>query len=271
MRTAPSVVPAGTAPGEGWTATVPYVPVPDRPEVRRRRAQSFGPAAAVYEAARPSYPAEAVRDLLGTTPREVVDVGAGTGKLTRVVAAAGHRVLAVDPSAQMLDELRRAVPGVEARVGSAEALPVDDGSADAIVAGQAYHWFDPAVALPEIARVLRPGGTLGLLWNSRDEEVPWVARFGELIDSHEDGSTALTEPPMIPPFGRATVRWYGHEQRLSVQQLVDLAHSRSTLLVLPEEARAERLEQVRALGESVADGGYLTLPYRLQVWSTTRG
>ncbi|HEX7355563.1 MAG TPA: class I SAM-dependent methyltransferase [Mycobacteriales bacterium] len=245
--------------------------MPDRSSAdRATRALSFGPAADVYERARPGYPAAAVRDLLGPAPRDVIDVGAGTGKLTRAVAGEGHRVVAVDPSAGMLAALRVAVPGVETRVGTAESLPAADRSVDAVVAGQAYHWFDPPVALPEIGRVLRPGGTLGLLWNSRDETVPWVARFGELILSHEDGSTALTEPPMAPPFGRATVRWYDHEQRMTVDGLVDLAHSRSTLLVLAEDERAACLQRVRALGESVAANGVITLPYRLQVWSATR-
>ena len=246
------------------------MPQPRERTTRSARALSFGPAADVYERSRPDYPAEAVRDLLGPAPLDVLDVGAGTGKLTRAVAGEGHRVVAVDPSEGMLDALRAAVPGVEARVGTAESLPAEDGSVDAVVAGQAYHWFDPPAALPEIGRVLRPGGTLGLLWNSRDETVPWVARFGELIFSHEDGSTELTEPPMRPPFGRATVRWYDHEQHLTVDGLVDLAHSRSTLLVLPEDVRAACLDQVRALGESVAEGGVLTLPYRLQVWSAVR-
>lgn len=240
------------------------------PVRRAARALSFGPAADAYERSRPGYPAAAVRDLLGPVPRDVLDLGAGTGKLTRAVVAEGHRVLAVDPSDQMLTTLRGVVPGVETRVGTAEALPCDSGSVDAVVAGQAYHWFDPPVALPEIARVLRPGGILGLLWNSRDETVPWVGQFGELISSHEDGSAELTEPPLQPPFERATVRWYDHEQLLTLPQLVDLARSRSTLLVLDEAERADRLERVRALGESVAGGGPVAMRYRLQVWSAVR-
>lgn len=246
------------------------MPHPRERAARTARALSFGPAADVYERSRPGYPAEAVRDLLGPAPLDVLDVGAGTGKLTRAVAGEGHRVVAVDPSEGMLAALRGAVPDVETHVGTAEALPVADASFDAVVAGQAYHWFDPPVALPEIGRVLRPGGVLGLLWNSRDETVPWVARFGELILSHEDGSTELTEPSMQPPFGRATVRWYDHRQQLTVDGLVDLAHSRSTLLVLPKDVRSACLDQVRVLGESVAKDGVLTMPYRLQVWSAVR-
>lgn len=242
------------------------MPVPD-PARRAARARSFGAAAGVYERARPGYPAVAVRDLLGPGPLDVLDIGAGTGKLTRTVAAEGHRVVAVDPSAQMLDELRLAVPGVETRVGSAESLPADDGAFDAVVAGQAYHWFDPDVAIPEVARVLRPGGTVGLLWNSRDERVSWIARFGELVGS-EDASNTLQPPVLQPLFGPSSVRWYEHEQALSVRSLVDLAHSRSSLLVMSPADRAARLEEVRALGESV--GEPIAMRYRLQVWSATR-
>lgn len=242
--------------------------IPDAGQ-RAARARSFGPAAGVYEAARPAYPAEAVRDLLGSRPLDVLDLGAGTGKLTRTVVAEGHRVLAVDPSAEMLDELRRVVPGVDTRVGSAEALPVDDGAFDAVVAGQAYHWFDPAVALPEIARVLRPGGTVGLLWNSRDEDVPWIARFGELVGS-EDASSTLIAPTLEPLFGPVSVRWYDHVHEMAVERLVDLGHSRSSLLVMSPTDREVRLAEIRALGESVADGGPVAMRYRLQVWSTTR-
>ncbi|HEY5335064.1 MAG TPA: class I SAM-dependent methyltransferase [Mycobacteriales bacterium] len=242
--------------------------IPD-PGLRAARARSFGPAAGVYEAARPGYPSDAVRDLLGSSPLDVLDLGAGTGKLTRVAVAEGHRVLAVDPSAEMLAELARVVPGVETRVGTAEALPVDDAAFDAVVAGQAYHWFDPAVALPEIARVLRPGGTLGLLWNSRDEEVPWIARFGELVGS-EDASSTLIAPTLEPLFGPASVRWYDHLQEMTVARLVDLGHSRSSLLVMSPTDRATRLAEIRALGESVASGGSVSMHYRLQVWSAVR-
>lgn len=237
------------------------------PDRLAARARSFGAAADVYESARPGYPVAAVRDLLGPNPLDVLDLGAGTGKLTRTLAAEAHRVTAVDPSAEMLAALRRAVPGVPTRIGSAESLPVDDGSFDAVVAGQAYHWFDPAVAVPEIARVLRPGGVVGLLWNSRDEDVPWIARFGELVGS-EDASTALVAPVLEPLFGPASVRWYDHVQELSVDRLVDLAHSRSSLLVMSDADRVARLAEVRSLGESV--GEPIAMRYRLQVWSAVR-
>lgn len=229
-------------------------------------ATSFGAAAEVYERARPGYPVAAVRELLGASSLDVLDLGAGTGKLTRAVAGLGHRVRAVDPDPGMLAELARAVPGVGCEVGSAEALPLSDGSVDAVVAGQAYHWFDPAVALPEIARVLRPGGLLGLLWNVRDETVDWVARFGDLIGTRDAGDE-LEPPALRPLFSEASVRWYDHVQLLSVEGLVDLASSRSHVIARPDDVRAALLERVRSLAEQVAVDGVIKVPYRLQVWS----
>lgn len=142
-------------------------------------ATSFGAAADAYERGRPGYPAEAVAWLLeraGAHPR-VADIGAGTGKLTRVVAEHAGGVVAVDPDAAMLAALRRALPGVETLVGAAEDVNLPDESLDAVVLGQAWHWVDPVAGSAEVGRILKPGGTLGLVWNLRDTDVPWVARW----------------------------------------------------------------------------------------------
>ncbi len=240
-----------------------HIPEPD---VRAVRAASFGAAATVYEKARPGYPEDAVRDLLGADPLDVLDLGAGTGKLTRSLLAQGHRVLAVDPSEGMLAELARVLPGVPHEIGTAESLPAADATFDAVVAAQAYHWFDPATALPEIARVLRPGGLLGLLWNVREDDLPWVSRFGDLV-GHEDAGDSLEPPELQPLFGAAQVRVYAHRHVLTVDGLVDLAASRSAVIVLPADERADRLAAVRALGAEVAVDGVVAMPYRLQVWS----
>jgi len=134
----------------------------------RQRAQSFGGVADDYDAARPSYPPEAVRWIVGAQPLEVVDVGAGTGKLTRVLLELGHAVTAVEPSGALRDKLAASLPAARALEGTAEAIPLADGSADAVVVGQAFHWFEVEPALAEMARVLRPGGHVGLIWNFRE-------------------------------------------------------------------------------------------------------
>ena len=127
---------------------------------RRGRAASFGEVADAYERARPGYPEDAVRWLVGEEPCDVVDLGAGTGKLTRSLVALGHRVTAVEPLPEMIAHLLAAAPGVTAVQGGAEAIPLAAESADVVVAAQAFHWFDHGPALREIARVLRPGGGL---------------------------------------------------------------------------------------------------------------
>ena len=143
-------------------------------EERERRAGSFGSVAEVYERARPGYPEDAVRWLAGSEPCDVVDLGAGTGKLTRSLVALGHRVTAVEPLPEMLAQLRSAVPGATAVTGTAESMPLADGAADVVTVAQAFHWFDHAAALREIARVLRPGGRIALVWNTRDDTEEWV-------------------------------------------------------------------------------------------------
>src|SRR3954467_9483407 len=158
----------------------------------RARALSFGSVAAEYAALRPGYPADAVAFLLGDRPRRVLDLGAGTGLLTDALVAAGHDVVAVDPAPEMLAQLGARLPGVETAVGTAEEIPVGDAAVDAVVAGQAAHWFEPEPAAREIRRVLRPGGTLGLVWNTRDERVPWVAALGELLAGGARGHEADT-------------------------------------------------------------------------------
>ncbi len=160
-----------------------------------------------YDTYRPGYPDEAVRWVLGvpdTHPDmlDVLDLGAGTGILTSAVERLGHRVVAVDPSEAMLEALALRLPGVDARGGTAEQIPLADASVDAVVLGQAWHWVDPDVAGPEVARVLRPGGWLGLLWNSRDSTVPWVAELYQVAGEPVRERGGGDEPPRVTgPFG----------------------------------------------------------------------
>src|SRR3954451_14874070 len=141
------------------------------------RATSFGAVATAYDAGRPTFPADAVVWVLGAgRGMQVLDLGAGTGKLAAVAAELGHDVIAVDPSPEMLEVCRRR-SRIDTMVGAAESIPLAHASVDAVIVGQAFHWFDHARALPEIARVLRPNGVLGLLWNNYDTVVPWVRRL----------------------------------------------------------------------------------------------
>jgi SAM-dependent methyltransferase len=229
---------------------------------RARRAASFASVAEAYERARPEYPAEAVRWLAGESPGHVVDLAAGTGKLSRVLVRLGHRVTAVEPLPEMLEQLRAAVPAVVAVAGSAESVPLEDASADAVVAGQAFHWFDPGPALREIARVLRPDGTLGLIWNVRDESVPWVAELsdrigGERVDA-TDVRAEIDATNLYGPVERQEWHW---RQQLDRERLRDLVLSRSYCASLPDDERQPVLDAVDRLYDDAVGPEGLFMPY----------
>jgi SAM-dependent methyltransferase len=229
---------------------------------------AFADVAGAYERGRPGYPDEAVRWLVGDEPRDVVDVGAGTGKLTRSLVALGHRVVAVEPLDEMRAELVAAVPGVRALAGSAEAIPVAEACADVVTSAQAFHWFDHARALPEIARVLRPGGRLALVWNSRDDRDPWMARLSAIV-----GNETIQETDVVPVldasnlFGPVERALFAFEQALDRDRLLDLVLSRSYLAKLAPPDRQPVLDAVGALYDETAgsDGarlGYVTECFR---------
>jgi SAM-dependent methyltransferase len=231
----------------------------------QKRAASFGAAAQVYDRSRPTYPVDAVRAALPADVRRVVDVGAGTGKLTRVLLDLGFDVVAVEPDAGM----RALLPArAEALDGSAEAIALPDGSVDAVLAGQAFHWFDPARALPEMARVLRPGGTVGLLWNLRDTSVDWVREVGELwgddVADRLDGSKPFSA---VAGLSDPELHEFSHVQSMDGDVLVDLAASRSAVLTMAEHERQRVLDAVRALAP--ADEPF-DLPYRTVLWRSVR-
>jgi SAM-dependent methyltransferase len=235
-----------------------------------RRALSFGAVAATYDRARPAYPADAVRWAIGEAerPLRVLDVGAGTGKLTRVLLELGHRVVAVEPD----DAMRALVPpAAETLAGSAEALPLPDGSVDAVVAGQAFHWFDVDRALPELVRVLRPGGRLGLLWNVLDDDVPWVSELCDLSGPADRATYArmVEQPPYDGPAVGLSVPerlLVAHAQELDAELLVDNLRSRSQVIVQSEREREELLRRARAL----APAGRFALPYLCDTWRAVR-
>lgn len=235
-------------------------------------AASFDTAADVYAKARPSYPAEAVDWLLEANPRDVLDLGAGTGKLTKALAGRVSTLHALDPSPNMLAQLSADIPEAITTVGTAEQLPYPDASLDAIVSGQTWHWVDPRRAVPEVRRVLRPGGQLGLIWNVRDESVPWVAALTEIMHGSvaeifvADGTGMPTE---LGPMERLTVRW---ERPFTRDSLLDLAKSRSYVITATPERQADILARINDLLDShpdLADPDSWRMPYHTEAFRFT--
>ncbi|WP_234988187.1 class I SAM-dependent methyltransferase [Demequina sp. NBRC 110056] len=234
--------------------------------------RSFGAAAADYERGRPGYPADAVAWMVGASPLAVVaDVGAGTGKLTRALVAAGHGVIAVDPDPQMLAALAAAVPEAGRVEGTAERLPLAAQSADAVVLGQAWHWVDVAEGSAEIARVLRPGGTLGLVWNIRDESVPWVAELTKAMHGSAAERLLAGDGPRVgAPFPALEERSWSWVRTMAVSDLQAMVRSRSYYLEADAHRRAVIDEAVLRIGSAVARDGTIDLPYVTRAFRTTR-
>jgi SAM-dependent methyltransferase len=245
-------------------------------------ASGFGAGADDYERGRPGYGADVVAwlvDRLGIGPeRHVVDLASGTGKLTRLLTPTGARVTAVEPVAAMRAKLADTAPAATVLDGTAEAIPADDGSVDAVTVAQAFHWFDPAAALAEIARVLRPGGGLGLVWNERDNRTPWVAELSRIIrwdererwrvpyTLEEDWGARLEElgGPFTAPERFDTT--FVHE--IDADTLVARVLSTSYLASRPAAERTELAAEVRALVAPL--GERFELPYATVAWSVRR-
>jgi len=215
------------------------------------RARSFETAAAEYERHRPDYPVEALRwaaELLGLAAgARVLDVGAGTGKLTRGLVSVGFEVVAVEPGAPMLDELRKAVPEAEGIEGPAESIPLPDASVEAAFSGQAFHWFDRERAVPELHRVIGPGGGLALLWNWWDERDPLQRGLGELIGyaGHEPyRDDELPGKPWFRGVGRTVVETV-HDS--SPNAVVAYLATSSMFLTMEERERERQLAEVHEL------------------------
>ncbi len=207
--------------------------------------RSFGPIADAYDRARPSYPEEAVAWMTGSGSSVVLELGAGTGKLTQVLHDAGHDVLATDPLHEMLTLLARNVP-VKHVVAGAEHIPLRSRSVDLVVCGQSFHWFDHEIALPEIARVLRPGGIIALVWNTYDEGIPWVRRLKQLLSPQPPEERAM--PLMSTPyFGFVDKKQFRFWQPHTAATLADLTRSVSHVATMNESDRAGVLAKVDQL------------------------
>lgn len=239
--------------------------------IREQARRGFQQGADAYERGRPGYPSEAIEWLvrqLGLGPgRTVIDVGAGTGKLTRELVPSGATVLAVEPVPAMRAILGEVVPGARALEGTAEALPVADRAVDAVVVAQAFHWFDGPVALAEFHRVLRPGGRFAVVWNRRLRDQPLHRAISEIIEpyrghapSHYGGEwrQAIVSGGLFTPAGEVEVPY---EQQFDASGLVDRVSSTSYIAALPDDERERVLARVRALAAQTGEPvrlGYMT-------------
>ena len=225
-------------------------------------ATSFGSVADAYDRGRPTYPRAAAAWLAGADPVTVLELGSGTGKLTTELVALGHDVHATDPDAAMLAVLQRRLPDVRASVATAERIPLPDRSVDVVVAAQCFHWFDLDEALPEIARVLKPGGRLALVWNRTDERIPWVRRLGAVLgrqDQRQGLESPLEESELFGPLEREGFRFRQTIDRRSIQ---DLVLSRSNIATLDPAGRSAKVAEALALYDDYGRGmDGMQLPY----------
>jgi ubiquinone/menaquinone biosynthesis C-methylase UbiE len=225
-------------------------------------ARSFGGVADAYDRGRPTYPREAAVWLTSDQPLSVLELGAGTGKLTQQLVALGHDVHATDPDPKMLAILGKQLPDVRVSQATAEEIPAGDSSYDVVVSAQAFHWFDYDKALPEIARVLRPRGRLSLVWNQRDERIPWVKRLGKIIGTQEqlnDPSDVLTASKR---FGEVEAEAFRFWQIVDQHSIRDLVRSRSNIAVLSPAEQEAKMAEVLAFYEEYGRGmDGMQLPY----------
>jgi SAM-dependent methyltransferase len=243
----------------------------------------FDTDAARYARGRPDYPAEVegwIRDSLDLEPgKTVVDLGAGTGKFTRRLLATGAKVIAVEPVAAMRERLTSDLPEIEVLDGNASAIPLAGASIDAIVCAQAFHWFATAEALAEMRRALKPGGILGLIWNTKDDSIPWVRAISDVIEPYEGdvprfhtGAWRTVFP--APGFGPLRQERFAHEHRGSPETvIVDRVLSISFISSLPpseREAVATKLRHLIATTPALAGKPEIAVPYTTLAFSTDR-
>ncbi|OWQ90360.1 SAM-dependent methyltransferase [Roseateles aquatilis] len=255
--------------------TEPATPGPaSTPSIHAAAAAGYSAGADTYVKGRPDYPPELhawLRDSVGIVPgAAVVDLGAGTGKFTQLLAKTGADVIAVEPVAEMLARLRVDLPGVTGVQGTATAIPLPDASADVVVCAQAFHWFATTAALDEMARVLKPGGRLALIWNLRDAHVPWVARMNEITDRHEGDVPRFYKGTWRGVFPHPAFEAPSESQFTNAHTgpaedvIVKRVLSTSFISALPDDQRATVEAQLRRLIDEtpdLKDPPHVAVPY----------
>lgn len=247
--------------------------------VHEKAAVGFDRAGDSYERGRPEYPQEAIDFLIETlqiSPTSfVLDLGAGTGKFTKLLNRSKATVIAVEPVEGMIRKFQSLYPDIKVLKGSAEDIPLENNTVDAVIAAQAFHWFNGPSALKEIHRVLKPNGKLGLIWNVRDESISWIAELTKIIDPHEGGAPrfktmswkkAFDETKL---FSELRLQHFSYIQKGTVETIVDRVGSISFISALPEHQRSDVLTQVRDLVRHHPDTkGQLEIkfPYRTDVY-----
>jgi len=231
--------------------------------------RSFGSVAARYARYRPSYPDAAIDHVLvGLKPERILDLGAGTGKLTSSLIGRAGEVVAVEPDYAMLAELSRTVPQARAMTGSAEQIPLPDGSVDVIVVGQAYHWFAHPAADHEMARVLRHGGVVGLLWNFPDRTVEWVSKVYRATRDEAQPWSFEAIPLDAELFGAAQESRYPSAHTLDGPDgLINLVHTWSWVITRPADEQAAVDERLRAVVDEYPElqGETVSIPQQTTV------
>ena len=241
-------------------------------ERRQELGQSFQDGGEHYERVRPGYPQESADWLVPAGARDAADIGAGTGKFTSLLAERGLGTVAVDPSADMLGQLRRTLPDVTAIEGSAEDTGLEPESFDLVTVAQAWHWCDPGLASTEIARILRPHGVLGLIWNQLDTSVPWVHRLSRIMHAG-DVHKPHFRPAVGPEFAGLESHLTRWEDSVTTEDIQELAKSRSYYLAASDSTRAKVTANLawylhEHLGHT--PGEVLRLPYLTQTWRAFR-
>jgi SAM-dependent methyltransferase len=236
------------------------------------RAREFSKAASVYQGARPAFPVSAIdwlcEQLQITSSTRLLDLAAGTGRATRPLYEHTREIVAVEPAAEMRDVLRGVLPGIEVLDGTAEGIPLPDGSVDAVVVAQAFHWFDAEPALAEISRVLGPGGRLGLVWHSPDRSDPLQRAFRAIVEQRREGAPIHLGHDADHYVGPAAPLVKVAETEIrdlhvyDADRLVALARSTSHFSALDPEQQAIGEREIRAL---VGPSGIVELPYAVEL------